>query len=250
MFKTRMVMFTASSFWVALILVVLVFRGGGAVPVEPEFTPAPPPLTADAGSLAERARVAADVGDYEEAWRLYYEALDVAPEDVSLWYGLGVTLSHLNRRADTAVTFQRVVEHGQPDSAEVKFARQWLVNAGVLAEPVTFTIAAEEVDVRGDKAMLKGQTAWGDPDPSRPVLKAQLLLQGLSGAAEGQRFHTRVTLGEPYHFERLPAGTYRLLGGVAGHRLWDVMLSVEDGTQISLDLGQDNSSDPAASLHL
>lgn len=250
MFKSRMLMFTASSIWVALIMVVLVFRGGGAVPVEPAFTPLPAVIAADAGSLAEQARVAADVGDYEGAWRFYYQALEVTPEDLALWYGLGVTLSHLNRRTETEAAFQYVVQHGQADSEEVTFARRWLINAGVLTEPVTFSIAADAVDVRGDKAVLEGQTTWGNPNPSRPVLKAQLLLQGLSGAAEGQRFHTRVTLGDPYHFERLPAGTYRLLGGVAGHRLWDLTLSVDDGKKISLDLGKDNSSNPAASLHL
>ena len=135
MFKSRLFMFTASSFWVALILVVLVFRGGGAVPVEPSLRPSGLPSGL---SPAKQGAALADLGDYEGAWRLYHEALQVAPEDVSLWYALGVTLSHLNQRQETEEAFQYVVSHGASNSEEVRLARQWLVSAGVVAPPVTF----------------------------------------------------------------------------------------------------------------
>lgn len=51
-------------------------------------------------------------------------------------------------------------------------------------------------------------------------------------------------------FARLPAGSYRLVGGVAARRLWDLTFTVEDGNEVVLDLGKLNSRNPGASLHL
>src|SRR3972149_6086536 len=137
MIKSRVFMFTASSIWVALIFVILVARGGGAVPapVEPRSTPSALSVTHQAEALAAR-------GDYEGAWRLYYRALETAPEDVSLWYGLGVVLSHLDQQQEAEVAFQYVVRHGRPDSEGVRVARGGLVSAGVLAAPGTVFIGA------------------------------------------------------------------------------------------------------------
>lgn len=245
MFKSRGFMFTASSVWVALIFVILVFRGGGAVPVEPRAEPLSPSVQ----SLALQAAALSDQGDYEGAWRLYYQALQTAPEDVSLWYALGVTLSRLDQRKATEEAFQYVVRHGKPDSDEMRLARRWLVNAGVLVEPVTFTIKAEPVDVTGDKAALRGKVTWGAPEPNRSPLRVQIVLQGLSGAADGKRFATRTPLGQAYRFERLPAGSYRLIGVAAGQRLWDQTLSIEDGRAVTLDLSKENSSSITVALY-
>jgi tetratricopeptide (TPR) repeat protein len=237
-------MFLASSLWVAVILIVLVFRGGSAVPVSVEPHP-----TSEQSSLAQRAELLAGAGDYEGAWGLYYQALQMAPEEVSLWYRLGVVLSHLNRRSEAVEAFQYVVRHGRPDSEEVMVARRWLVSAGVPVEPVAFAaVAADPVtDTRGDKATVKGNVTWGAPDPGRPV-RVQLLLAGLSGDAKGRHFNTRAVLGSSYRFDGLPAGSYRLIGAAAGQRLWDLTLAVEDGREVVLDLGKDNSSNPAVAL--
>ena len=242
MLRSRSVMFTASSIWVAAILIVLVFRGGGAIPLPVEPRPGPSQL-----KLAEQAAALAARGDYEGAWGLYYQAIQAAPEDVSLWYALGVTVSQLNRRKETEEAFQYVVRHGRPGSEEVRLARRWLVSAGVLVEPVAFTIAEPVADARGDRAAVKGRVTWGAPDPGRPV-RVQLLLAALNGAAQGKRFHTRASLGGSYQFERVPPGTYRLIAAAAGQRLWDLTLSVADGKEIVLDLGKDNSSNPNVAL--
>ena len=121
MIRSRFVMFSASSLWIALILVVSVFRGGGAVPLEPR-------LEASALNPVEQATALADLGDYEGARRFYQEALSAVPEDASLWYALGVALSHLNQSKETEEAFQYVVNRGTPDSEEVKQARHWLVS--------------------------------------------------------------------------------------------------------------------------
>ena len=246
MFKSRLFMFTASSFWVALILVILVFRGGGAVPLEPRQAPSAFPSGVE---LAKQAEGLAELGDYEGARELYHEALVAAPEDVSLWYALGVTLSRLNQRQETEEAFGYVVTRGNPDSEEVRVARDWLVSAGVLARPAVFTTAdvtAAVADGADAKAAMKGKVTWGS---ERNPMKVRILVHGLSGAAEGKRFNTRVTLGQAYRFEHLPAGSYRLIGRAEnGALLWDQRIDVEDGKEIALDLTRENSSNPTVAL--
>jgi tetratricopeptide (TPR) repeat protein len=244
MLKSRSLMFLASSLWAATILIVLVFRGGSAVPVSVEPHP-----TSDQSSLAHRAELLANAGDYEGAWGLYYQALQVAPEEGSLWYRLGVVLSHLNRRSEAVEAFQYVLRRGRPDSEEVRVARRWLVSAGVPVEPVAFAAVTADpvIDARGDRAAVQGKVTWGAPAPARPV-RIQLLLAGLNGAAEGTRFNTRAVLGGSYRFEGLPAGAYRLIGAAEGQRLWDLTLAVEDGKEVVLDLGRDSSSTPTVTL--
>ena len=242
MLRSRFVMFTASSIWVAFILVVLVFRGGGAVPVEPR--PAPAGLPSGLSPVAQAATLA-DLGDYEGAWQFYHEALASAPEDASLWYALGVTLSHLNRRQETTDAFRYVVDRGRPDSEEVRVARDWLISAGVLARPVVFT-PAPAAEAAEAKAAVKGKVTWGEPERSGAPLKVRILLHGVAGAAEGKRFSKRVTLGQVYRFEQVPAGSYRLIGSVEGQPLWDLTLDVEEGKEVVLDLSRDNSSAPTA----
>ena len=243
MLRSRLLGLAACAVCVALILGLFVFGGGAAVSVQPRPEPA-------SLSPAQQAEALAARGDYEGAWTLYHKALQAAPEDVALWYPLGVTLSHLNQRKETAEAFQYVVRRGDPASEEVRLARLWLVSAGVLAKPVAFTIAAEPVDLTGDRAVLTGKATWGEPEPGRPVLMARIVLEGLDPAARGKRFATRAPLGQVFRFERLPAGSYRLIGGVAGHRLWDLTLTVDDGKEVTLDLSKETSSNPTATLYL
>ncbi len=242
--KSRSLMFAVSSLWIALILVILTVPGGIAA-VRVRSHPQPSGL-----APAQQAAALAEMGDYEGAWRLYDQALQATPEDAALWYALGVTLSRLDQRQETEAAFRYVVDHGKPDSEEVRLARQWLVAAGVLAPQVAFSVAADAAEATAGAAVLKGRATWEKPEADRPPLKARLVLQGLSGAAEGKRFTTRAPLGQAYRFDRLPAGSYRLVGSAAGHRLWDLTLSAEDGEENSLDLGQDNSSNPSAELYL
>lgn len=239
--NSRPLMFGASSLWVALLLVIFVFRGGGAVPA-PVAGPRPEP---SAEVLGRQADALAAHGDYMGAWGLYHEALLAEPEDVSLWYALGVTLSHLNQREETEQALQYVVRRGRPDSEEVRLARLWLVRVGAMTEPAASTIASEPVDVTAGMAAVTGKITWGKPDPGRGVLKVQIFLEGLTRAGEGKRFGTRAALGEVYRLEGLPAGSYRLTGDMADHRLWDLRLAVRDGEDIVLDLSKENSINPS-----
>ena len=239
--KSSVLPWLATAVCVAVILGLVVFQGG-----EPSSGGLSPIRAAS--RLARQAEARANVGDYQGAWTLYYQGLQGAPEDLSLWYGLGVTLSHLGRPKETQAAFEYVVRHGRPKSEEVKRARRWLVSAGVLVEPVQFSTASVPTDGQGSRAVLAGIVTWSAPQPGQPSVRVQLLLAGSSGAAGGKRFSTHTTLGQSYRFERLPAGTYRLIGAAAGLRLWDLTLAVEDGREIVLDLGHDNSSNPGAAL--
>lgn len=233
----------ASAAGLALILGISVFGGGGAVSVQPR------PQASAALSLSQQAEALLTAGDYRGAWRLYDQALHAAPEDVSLWYALGVTLSHLNRHKETEEAFRYVAEHGSPSSAEVKVARQWLISAGVLAPRVSFASAAGPFPVRAADAGVRGRVTWGKTDPNQSRLKVEIFLDGMDGPGEGQRFSTQAALGQDYRFERLPAGSYRLIGQVADRRVWDLALSVEDGRDITFDLSKNNSRDPSAEVH-
>jgi tetratricopeptide (TPR) repeat protein len=237
-------MFAVSSLWIALILVVGAFEGSRAAT---QMAPRPQPSGL---APAQEAAALAEVGDYEGAWRLYDAALQSAPEDVSLWYALGVALSRLDQREETEVAFRFVVDHGKPDSEEVRLARQWLVAAGVLAPQVAFSAATAAGEAIPGTAAVKGKATWGEPEAGRQPLEVRLVLQGVGGTAEGNRFTKRVPLGQAFRFDRLPAGSYRLVGSAAGHRVWDLTLSVEDGSESSLDLGKDNSGNPSAELYL
>jgi tetratricopeptide (TPR) repeat protein len=90
-------------------------------------------------SPAQQAAVLASQGDYKEAARLYYEALretlQAAPDDLLLWYAMGVTLSHLGRKWEAAEAFRHLVRHGRPDSKEVRLAQLWLERGEVPADP-------------------------------------------------------------------------------------------------------------------
>lgn len=145
--RSRVAMFAASSVWVAAILVALVFHGGGAIPVEQR----------PAELLAQQAASLAAAGDYDGAARLYRKAVLEEPEDVSLWYALGVALSYLNQRQETVEAFQFVVRRGNPASDQVKAARRWLHSA---AEATDLPIPASHGDSGEGKERTGSRESW------------------------------------------------------------------------------------------
>jgi tetratricopeptide (TPR) repeat protein len=234
----RFLNLAAGAILLALILGAFVLRDGGAVSIQPR-----PERLGLSG--AQQAKALTALGDYEGARKLYQEALRATPGDVSLWYALGVTLSHLDHRKEAEETFHFVVRHGRPDSEEVRVARRWLVSAGVLPRSETFTTASPVSHAAEHAAVVHGKVIWDGLEPSRPPLEVRILLHGLSGAAEGKRFSERVALGQGYRFEGLPSGSYRLIGRVAGGALlWDQRIDVEEGKEIAFDLSKENSRNP------
>lgn len=134
----------------------------------PLVTPLPPRSDSSDVNLAQRAEALAAQGDYEGAYRSYYQALQADPEDIALWYGLGLTLSHLNQRKETVEAFQYVVRRGRPDSEEVRLARRWLVDTGVLTEPATPTgVAAPPAEAQVTLAPSGHMPSEASPDVQR-----------------------------------------------------------------------------------
>jgi tetratricopeptide (TPR) repeat protein len=140
--------------------------------LEVPVTPAPPRPEPAEVSLAQQAEALAARGEYVEAWRLYFQALQATPGDVALWYGLGITLSHLDQRKETAEAFRYVMRHGRPDSEEVRLARQWLLDAGALAEsPALPRVVEPARDVREGRAAGKGKATASTSEPARAPVR-------------------------------------------------------------------------------
>ena len=217
----------------------------------------PPPAPALVPSLGTRTidlrqegdELAAK-GDFERAVVKYQAAVNQEPADVSLRYLLGVALSHLDRRAETAEHFQYVLSHARPGSAELDGARSWLASAGELRDPtasVTPPAAPgqpapnDPSDEAGPKARLKGKLDWDGIDPHDRLISAEATLVGEDVVTRDVKQQRRFRIGQPYEFRRLPGGKYRLRVTALDTELWDQTVSVEADKETTLDLTQRNS---------
>lgn len=234
------------------------------VEVSPEPTGVSPPESVEppaevvepapvSASPAEEAEALVARGDLEGAWKVYYDALRVEPDDLRLWHGLGLTLSRLDRRKEAEEIFRYVVSCGDPDSEEMKHALHWLVSAAAAdkAAAPAKAVAPAKAAARAVPstppreterwASVRGKVTWGKPEPPR---EAFLVVQGLD--KDGPRSLARVRFGKSYQFDRLPAGAYHLVGGAETEWLWDLRFAVEAGQELILDLSRDNSTNPTA----
>ncbi len=204
-------------------------------------------------SPREQAEALIGRGDLQGAWKVYYDALRVEPDDLRLWHGLGLTLSCLDRRKEAEEIFRYVVSRGDPDSEEMKHALHWLVSAAAAdkAAAAVKAVAPAKAAARAVPstppreterwASVRGKVTWGKPEPPR---EAFLVVQGLD--KDGPRSHARVPFGQSYQFDRLLPGAYHLIGGAETEWLWDLRFTVEAGQELILDLTRDNSTNPTA----
>ena len=211
-----------------------------------------PPVPASV-SPREQAEALIGRGDLQGAWKVYYDALRVEPDDLRLWHGLGLTLSRLDRRKEAEEIFRYVVSRGDPDSEEMKHALHWLVSAAAAdkAAAPAKAVAPAKAAARAVPstppreterwASVRGKVTWGKPEPPR---EAFLVVQGLD--KDGPRAHARVPFGQSYQFDRLLPGAYHLIGGAETEWLWDLRFTVEAGQELILDLTRDNSTNPTA----
>jgi len=156
-------------------------------------------------SSARQAALLAAQGDYEGAARLYYEAfqqaLGAAPDDVLLWYALGVTLQHLNQGKAAAQAFEKVAQHGRPGSREVRLARLWLEIGDAVTGPVgvatpTEEAAAPPAEGASSSAPIHTETPAAPPEP-------RVQPSGRGAAARRQSSATRaVPLDDPWELGR------------------------------------------------
>lgn len=140
---------------------------------DPEVPVATASPRAESGgvNLARQAEASAARGDYEEAWRLYSQALRAEPADVSLWYALGATASRLNQRAETKEASPPAARPSQPEATEVRLSSRALVSAGALAELAALTHVAEPMgEARKDRRAVKGKVTRRASEPAAALV--------------------------------------------------------------------------------
>ena len=212
-------------------------------------SPTPGPAQAPVGSLTLQLKDEGDAlaarGDYAAAAVKYQAAVNQEPGNAPIWFALGSALSHLSRREETIQAFRRVVELGKPDSQEVQVARRWLVSAGVLSESASVASAPERTSASGastpysgPKGMVKGNTEWKGVSPEN-LIAVKIILSG--DEPQRQSFVRQIRLGEPYAFENVPPGSYRLTAYAGQTLLWNERVTVEADKQMVLNLSPANS---------
>ena len=224
----------------AIIALVALFLGC-------QQSPAPGP--APVGSLTVRLKAEGDAlaarGDYEGAALKYQQAANQEPEDVSIRFALGSALSHLNRREETVEQFRFVVARGKPDSPEVQAALRWLIAAGENPSDVSFEPPPSE-----SAPVATAAPPPGPPALTRPLgkVRGKTEAQGLEGldvilALNGESnvelgFRVRGRVGQPFEFDKIPPGNYRLAveHGETSEMLWDVPVTVESGKEVVVNL--------------
>jgi hypothetical protein len=218
--------------------------------------PAPAP-TASApaetvGSLTERLKSEGDQllkqGRYDEAALKYQAALNGAPSDIPIRFGLAVALSHNpSRRAETVEHFRIVMQRGTPGSAEVKTAYEWLAHAGELGESAPAATAVESSPAASDpkKGRILGKIRWNDIEPYKKRIAIKVSLIGDDVQTHNVRMERPdFKIGWGYEFRNVPPGAYRLVAEAGGTPMWDLKVEVPAEKDTTLDLNETNAGVP------
>ena len=204
--------------------------------------PAPQPKAraTDAASAFE----ALQAGDYQRAALLYRRAVTAEPASVALHYGLAVALSYLQLKDETAREFRWVLEKAPPASEEARVARNWLVNAGVLARPSSLPPAVAAEQPRDGEASLEGHAVFAeDGKAPRPMQRLQLFLMGQKGTATNDERHVlRTNEDGGFRFPKVLAGSYKLTNRVAGQPIWRLRVELKPGENKQIELTPANST--------
>ena len=209
-----------------------------------------PPLLSSAGSLAGQLTAEGDAlmaqGDYERAAVKYQGALNEAPNEIAIRYALAVALSYTTRRDETIQHFRIVVSRGEPSSAEVKAAREWLASANGLED--TSISAMPSIALEEGRAVTTGRVLgriqWHDIDPHDRMVRITVSLTGEDVATRNVTVTRPFKIGYPYEFRNIPPGSYRLVAEVGGTPMWDVKIDVRADNDTPLDLTEANSTVP------
>jgi carboxypeptidase family protein len=210
----------------------------------------PPPRQAAPQTEPDTAALAAialERGDYERAYELYQSALLATPDSVPLHYGVGVSMSFLNRKAEAVRELVWVLEHGDPGSSEVRAARLWLKSVKALpaAESGATTATAQEEQTAEQKkdtmATVHGRVVFGETSTdAAPKGRMQLFL--MEHPSRVNYFRIRTDEQGNFNFENVPPGVYKLTDRAAGHAIWRLRVELKPGQDLSLDLSPANST--------
>ena len=216
----------------------------------PTRPPANAPSELSAFQLKAQGDGLAAVGDYEGAVAEYRAAVNLEPDEISFHFALGVALSHLNRREETAEQFRWVVTRGDPKLLEVRISRHWLVSAGELSAATRSAPSEPQEPEPGrapaDRALtgtVKGRIEWPGVDPEERVVPVDISIMGTDDSNRDVKVSRRFRLGRPYGFRDLPPGQYRLTAEASDAQLllWDQKLTVQVAKDTVFDLTNANS---------
>jgi hypothetical protein len=231
----------------------MTFRGGWLLALMLTLTACqgtPPPRQATRQAEPDAAALAAlalERGEYERAGELYRTALAATPDSVPLHYGLGVSVSFLNRKAEAVRELRWVLEHGEAGSSEVRAAWLWLKSVKALpsVESGATTAAAQEEQATEQKkepvATVHGRAVFGESSSdSVPKQRMQLFL--MEHPSRVKYFRIRTDEQGNFKFENVPAGVYKLTDRAAGPPIWRLRVELKPGQDLSLDLNPANST--------
>src|SRR5438093_543920 len=218
---------------------------GGPASTSPASTAA----TKAAGSLRARADELSQRGQYEEALAAYREALRHEPNDLALRYAVAVTLASLNRRAEATEAYRWVFFNGLPGSELVEKSETWLRAAGALAT-TTEPVPDKPIEKTATDTRIRGHITWANVDPGRPAPRVHLRLEGTDASNKGTVYNTVASLNADYEFASVPPGSYRLTAQspLIAVRLWELNVTVEEGTATVVDLSEASSVAPGTSF--
>ena len=201
------------------------------------------------GSLKARGDELSQRGEYDGALAAYREALRQEPNDLALRYAVAVTLAALNRRAEATEAYKWVFVNGLPGSELVEKSETWLRAAGALATP-TEPIPDKPVEKAAIDTRLRGHITWANVDPARPSPRVHLRLEGAEASNKGLAYATEGMLNGDYEFASVPPGSYRLTARspLLAVRLWEMNVTVQEGSATVLDLSEASSLAPPTSF--
>lgn len=95
---------------------------------------------------------------------------------------------------------------------------------------------------------LEGQSRWTRLERGHPAPRLKILLIGADQGTQGRRYAARTLLNQPYQFEGVEPGAYRLVAQVGMIRLWDLPVTIPGGGTTRLDLTEAAAAAPAHAL--
>jgi hypothetical protein len=236
------------------ILLVAVVLGLTIAGCQRVSAPAPAASVEIVGSLTSRLKSEGDdllrQQQYEQAAVKYQAALNQAPSDIPIRFGLAVALSHTARREETVEHFRFIVQRGTPGSPEVLTAREWLASAQELtgAEPLpaagpaaTSPAAASASEAK--RGRVAGKISWNGIEPRTHRVNLSVYLVGDEVPNRDVRLgRPDFKIGRGYEINSVPPGAYRLVAEAAGTQMWDLKVEIPADKELTLDLTESNAT--------
>jgi len=203
---------------------------------------APTPPARVEADPASRAGAALEASRFAEAVGLFREALEGAPESVTLRYGLGVALSYTDRAAAIR-EFQWVMASAPPESREAVESRAWLARVGALPNVPAAAKPSAEPERQAENAALLGRALFAEAGAKPEAMRRlQLFLMGQPNSPTKEaRYNLRTDEDGNFKFPDVVPGPYMLTNRLAGQPIWRLRVELKPTEEQQLDLNPGNS---------